>query len=163
MLARFGVAAVGLVALAVCLLTAGVVSGRADARARYLVSIERAEQEASAARSLCLPLSGTEWERCTAKALADEWRAMADASTAQRNMPESYRLQRFVTAGTALLLLAQQCSTLSEPARATCNNIALAAYRQAISSSEPSDRPCEPPVCPRPLRPETRALNAQEV
>ena len=76
------VVATGLLTVAVCGLAAGFVSGRADAHSRYLVSIERAEQGAYAARKLCMPLVGADWERCTAKALADQWRAVADADAA---------------------------------------------------------------------------------
>jgi hypothetical protein len=105
-------------AVAVCGLAAGFVSGRADAHARYLVSIDRAEQEFYAARKLCVSLIGADWERCAVNALAERWRAVADTDAARRNTPESYRLQRLVATGTAFLLQTQRCGALAEPAGA---------------------------------------------
>lgn len=160
------VVATGLLAVAVCGLAAGFVSGRADAHGRYAVLIERVEQGADAARKLCMPLAGADWERCTTKALADQWRALADADVSHRNTPESYRVQRFVAAGTAFLLQTQQCSALLEPTRATCDKAAIAAYRQAVSrvsASELSEQGCPLTGCPAPARPARRVAKPQEV
>jgi hypothetical protein len=160
------VVATGLLAVAVCGLAAGFVSGRADAHGRYLVSIERAEQGADAARKLCMPLAGADWERCTAKALADQWRALADADASHRNTPESYRVQRFVAAGTAFLLQTQQCSALPDSIRATCDKAAIAAYRQAVSrvsGPELTEQSCVFIGCPTPVRPASRLARPQEV
>jgi len=153
--------------VAVCGLAAGFVSGRADAHARYLVSVDRAEQEFHAARKLCVPLIGADWERCAVKALADQWRATADTDTARRNTPESYRLQRLVAAGTAFLMQTQQCGALAEPTRATCDKAALAAYRQTVahvSAPELTERGCVLTGCPAaPARPESHPARPQEV
>ena len=160
------VVATGLLTVAVCGLAAGFVSGRADTHARYLVSIERAEQGAYAARKLCMPLAGADWESCTAKALADQWRAVADADASHRNTPESYRVQRFVAAGAAFLVQTQQCGTLPDPTRETCDKAALAAYRQAVSrvsAPELTEQGCAFKGCPAPARPAGRAAKPQEV
>ena len=158
--------ATGLLTVAVCGLAAGFLSGRADAHSRYLVSIERAEQGAYAARKLCMPLVAADWERCTANALADQWRATADADAAHRNTPESYRVQRFVAAGTAFLLQTPQCSALPEPAQATCDSAALAAYRQAVSrvsAPELTEQGCLLTGCPAPARSKSHSARAKEV
>ena len=150
--------AAGVLIVAACGLAAGFVSGRADTHARYLVSIENAEREAYAARKLCMPLIGADWERCTATALAEQWRAIADAEAAHRNAPESYRVQRFVTAGTALLLQTQQCGSLPVAGRATCDKAALEVYRQAVSRAaapELTEHSCVLKGCPGPARPST--------
>jgi hypothetical protein len=126
------VVAIGLLTVAVSGLAAGFVTGWADMRARYLVSIERAEQDFYAARQLCMPLVGADWERCTAKALANQWRAMAGVDAVHRNTPESYRVQRFVAANTAFLVQTQQCASFPETTRATCDKAAVAAYREAV-------------------------------
>jgi hypothetical protein len=152
--------------VAVCGLAAGFLSGRADAHSRYLISIERAEQGAYAARKLCMPLVEADWERCTGKALADQWRAAADADAAHRNTPESYRVQRFVAAGTAFLLQTQQCSALVEPAQTTCDKAALAAYRQAVSrvsAPELTEQSCLLTGCPAPARSKSGSARPQEV
>ena len=162
---NIAVVATSLLTVAVCGLAAGFVSGRADAHGRYLVSIERAEQGAYAARKLCMPLAGADWERCTAKALADQWRALADADAAHRNTPESYRVQRFVAAGTAFLLQTQQCSALPEPTRATCDKAALAAYRQAVSrvsAPELTEQGCLLTGCPAPARSKSRSVKLRK-
>jgi hypothetical protein len=151
--------------VAVSGLATGFVSGRADAHTRYLVSIERAEQGATAARKLCMALVGAEWEHCTAKALADQWRAVADADAAHWNTPESYRVQRFVTAGAAFLMQTQQCSTLPDATREPCDRAALAAYRQAVSrvsAPELTEQGCVFTGCPAPTRPASRAVKPQE-
>jgi hypothetical protein len=158
--------ATSLLTVAVCGVAAGFLSGRADAHSRYLVSIERAEQGAYAARKLCIPLVGTDWERCMAKALADQWRAAADADAAHRNTPESYRVQRFVAAGTAFLLQTQQCSALPAPTRAACDNVALEAYRQAVSgvsAPELTEQGCLLTGCPAPARSPGRGSKPREV
>jgi hypothetical protein len=160
------IVATGLLTVAVCGLAAGFVSGEADAHARYLVSIERAEQGAYAARKLCMPLAGADWETCTAKALADQWRAVAGADAAHRNTPESYRVQRFVSAGTAFLVQTQQCGALPDPSRATCDHAALAAYRQAVSrvsAPELTEQDCVFTGCPAPARPAGGAVKPKEV
>ena len=152
--------------VAVCGLGAGFVSGRADAHARYLVSIDRAEQAFYAARKLCMPLVGLDWERCTVKALADQWRAAADADATHRNTPESYRVQRLVAAGTAFLMQTQQCGALPELTRAACDKAALSAYRQAVSrvsAPELTEQGCGLTGCPTPTRPAKRTARPQEV
>ncbi len=143
--------AIGLVTVAVCGLAAGFVSGRGDAHTQYLVSIERVEQRFHAARKLCLSLSGSDWERCITKALADKWRAVADADAARRNTPESYRVQRFVNASTTLLMQTLDCSSRPAASRTTCDKAALEAYRQASSraaASELTGQDCTLPGCP---------------
>jgi hypothetical protein len=153
-------------AVAVCGLAAGFVSGRADAHARYLVSIDRAEQEFYAARKLCVSLIGADWERCAVNALAERWRAVADTDAARRNTPESYRLQRLVATGTAFLLQTQRCGALAEPTRATCDKATLAAYRQAlahVSAPELTERGCVLAGCPAPARPASHTARPQEV
>jgi hypothetical protein len=160
------VVAIAVLMITVCGLVAGFVSGRADTHASYLVSVERAEQGANAARKLCAAFVGADWERCAAKALADHWRAMADADAAHWNTPESYRVQRFVAAGADFLLQTQQCGTLSESTRANCDEAALAAYRRAmgrISAPEPTEQSCVLAGCPAPARPTERMAKPREV
>ncbi len=143
--------AIGLVTGAACGLAAGFVSGRTVAHPQYLISLERAEQGFNAACKPCLLLSGRDWERCITRALVDKWRAVADADAARRNTPESYRVRRFVNAGTALLMQTQDCSSLPAASRMTCDKAALEAYRQAISraaSSEFTGQDCTVPGCP---------------
>jgi hypothetical protein len=149
------VVATAVLIVAVCGLATGFVSGRADAHTRYLVSIQRAEQSANAARKLCVAFVG-----------ADQWRAVADADAAHWNTPESYRVQRFVAAGAAFLLQTQQCGTLSASTRASCDEAALAAYRRAvgrISAPEPTEQSCVLAGCPAPARPTARIANPSEV
>jgi hypothetical protein len=160
------VVATGLVTVAVCGLAAGFVSGRADAHTRYLVSIEHAEQASYAARNLCMPLVGADWERCMGRALADQWRAVADADAAHQNTPESYRVQRFVAAGTAFLMQTQQCGSLPVAARATCDKAAIEAYRQAasrVAAPELTERGCEFTGCPAPAQPAGSAVKRREL
>jgi len=160
------VVATAVLIVAVCGLATGFVSGRADAHTRYLVSIQRAEQSANAARKLCVAFVGADWERCAAKALADQWRAVADADAAHWNTPESYRVQRFVAAGAAFLLQTQQCGTLYDSTRASCDEAALAAYRRAvgrISAPEPTEQSCVLAGCPAPARPTARIAKPREV
>jgi hypothetical protein len=160
------VVATAVLIVAVCGLATGFVSGRADAHARYVVSMERAEQGANAARKLCAAFVGADWERCAAKALADQWRAVADADAAYWNTPESYRMQRLVAAGAAFLLQTQQCGTLSDPTRASCDHAALATYRRAvsrISAPEPTEQSCVLAGCPAPTRPTDRIAKPREV
>ena len=160
------VIATAVLIVAACGLAAGFVSGRADANTRYMVSIERQGQSTNFARKLCAAFVGAEWERCAAKALADQWRAVADADAAHWNTPESYRVQRFVAAGTAFLLQTQQCSALPAATRATCDNVALAAYRQAVSrvsAPELTEQGCLLTGCPAPARSPGRGSKPQEV
>jgi hypothetical protein len=160
------VLAAAVLIVAVCGLAAGFVSGRADANTRYLVSIERAEQGANAARKLCMAFVGVDWERCTAKALADQWRTVADADAAHWNTPESYRVQRYVAAGAAFLVQTQECGTLPDASRTTCDKAALAAYRQAVSrvsGPELTEQSCVFIGCPAPTQPASPGAKPKEV
>ena len=160
-------AALGVVIIvAVCGLAAGFVSGRADAHTRYLVSLERLEQGSHAARKLCVSLSGADWESCITRALVAKWRAVAEAEAAHRNTPESYRVQRFVAAGTAFLTQTQQCGALPGAARATCDKAALEAYREAVSrvtAPELTEQSCAFTGCPGRARPAGVVAKPREV
>ena len=159
--------AAGALFVAVCGLAAGFVrEPAAGAHARYMVSRVLADQAADAARKLCMPLVGTEWERCTANALANQWRAVADADAAQQSTPEAYRAQRFVVAVTAFLVQTQHCGALPHPGRAACDKAAIAAYHQAIScvsASEVTEQGCVCIGCPVPARPASRSAKLREV
>jgi hypothetical protein len=163
---KMPVVAAAVLIAAVCGLAAGFITGRADAQTRYLISIARAEQGANTARKLCTAFVGADWERCTARALSDQWRAVADADAAHWNTPESYRVQRFVAAGAAFLVQTQQCSVLPDATRTTCDKAALATYRQAISrvsAPEFTERSCVLAGCPAPVPPLDHAIKPREV
>jgi hypothetical protein len=152
--------ATALVAVAACGLATGFVSGRVNEHTRYLVSIERVEQASFAARKQCEPLSGSEWERCITRALSEKWQAIAEAEVAHRNTPESYRVQRFVAAGAALLMGAGQCSVLPVLARVACDRAALEAFREAADRAAASDLTggdCSLAGCPNQLNRRSRA------
>ena len=158
--------ATGALVVAVSGLAAGFVSGSIDAPTRYPVSIERAEQVAAAAPKLCVPLVGADWERCTARALANQWRSMADTDATHQNTPEAYRVQRFVVAITAFLVQTEHCGALPDPGRATCDHAALTAYRHAVSRvsvPEVTEQGCAFERCPAPARPASRGARLQEM
>ena len=131
--------ATALSAVAVCGVAAGFVSGKLNEHTRYLVEIEQVEQASYRARRECESLSGGEWQQCIARALSEKWRAIAEAEAAHRNTPESYRVQRFVSAGAALLMGMGQCGALADLARTTCEEAAVEAFREAAARAGASD------------------------
>ena len=145
--------AIALVAAAACGLAAGFVSGRADSQTHYRASLNKVEQDFDSSRKLCERLSGNEWEQCITSAWSGMLQSVAEAEALHRNSPESYRVRRFVAAGTALLMQTQRCGVLADSPRTACDKAALEAYRRAVRQAAASDvtgDDCALAGCPRP-------------
>ena len=145
--------AIALVAAAACGLAAGFVSGRVDAQTHYRASLNKAEQDFYSSRKLCERLSGSEWEQCVTSAWSGMLQSVAEAEALHRNTAESYRVRRFVAAGTGLLVQTQRCGALADLPRTACDKAALETYRRAVRQAAASDvtgDDCTVTGCPRP-------------
>ena len=138
----------------------GFVRGQAEAQNHYLISMDRAEGTFHATRKGCSVAQGSEWRTCIARALADKWRAMAEAEVRLRNTPEAYRIQRIVDADAMLLTDIEECGLMSGSRRLVCDNVALDAFRaamkHAIGSESAASTECTLAGCPAPAVPATR-------
>jgi len=147
------IVATALMAVAACGLAAGFVSGRMDSPTQYRVSLHEVEREFYSSRKLCERLSGIEWEQCITVAWSGMVQSVAKADALHRNAPESYRVQRFIAAATALLTQTQRCGALGDSPRAACDKAALEAYRGAVRNAAAPDvtgDDCTLIGCPRP-------------
>jgi len=150
-----------LVLIALTCFGVGFVRGQAEAQNHYLLSMDRAEGAFHATRKGCAVAPGSEWRTCIAKALADKWRAMAEAEVTLRNTPEAYRIQRIVDADALLLTNIEECGLMSGSRRLVCDNVALDAFRAAMkhatSAESAASTECTLAGCPAPAAPASRA------
>lgn len=148
---RIGLLLFGLTAAAAVGVAAGYMGGQARSQNAYLTEAESIEREFVAARRQCAAQAGNAWNACAAQSIANKWRGLADAEVRLRNTAESYRVQRIVQAGAALLVEAQRCGAGRSAQRAACDNAALGSYRQAMAHVDigsPSAE-CTLAGCPR--------------
>jgi len=147
-------------------LAVGLVRGQAMVQNGYVLSLERADSAFYAARKDCESLANEAWQLCIAKALAEKWRALAEAEVRLRNTSDAYRMQRVVAAGTMFLIQVQQCASLSAPGRRACDHAAVGAFREAMArttSRERATQDCTLVGCPNRSTPPLRSVRAGEL
>jgi hypothetical protein len=141
---------IALIIAAVSGVTFGFVTSKQDPQARYEAAVRQAETQLKKAQTHCEGLVQDEMRLCMALALAEKWRALAQAEVQLNDTPEARRSARVANAGGQLLVALQKCSGMNVAERGACRTLAKDSFIRELAKAravEVKEQACYPAEC----------------